>query len=84
MLQYKLTSKAFKKMQKLDISVRRRIFKKLDYITSFSDPLEFAEPITDQALGQYRFRIGDYRLTFDVEEDIIKILKVGHRKDIYR
>jgi len=81
---YKFTPRALKQMHKLDMDVRKRIFKKLDYFMSLSNPMEFAEPITDPALGQYRFRIGDYRVIFDVEEDLFKILKVGDRKDVYR
>ena len=84
MPRYKLAPKALKQMQKLDIEIRRKIFKKLDYFMSLPNPLEFAEPITDPALGRYRFRIGDFRVIFDVEKDLFKILKVGDRKDIYR
>ena len=34
----------------------------------------------------YRIRQGDYRILYDVEDDrvIVLILKVGHRKDVYR
>ncbi|MCK4791223.1 MAG: type II toxin-antitoxin system RelE/ParE family toxin [Desulfobacteraceae bacterium] len=38
----------------------------------------------DPALGTYRFRIGDYRVIFDIEGEEIVVLRVGHRKDIYR
>lgn len=84
MPQYKLTPKALKQMGKLDITVRKKIFQKLDYFMSFSNPLEFAEPISNPTLGYYRFRIGDYRVIFDVEDDLFKILKVGDRKNVYR
>ena len=34
----------------------------------------------------YRFRIGDYRVVYDVQSDIltIEIIRIGHRKEIYR
>ena len=32
----------------------------------------------------YRFRIGDYRVICDIEGDEIVILRIGHRRDIYR
>ncbi|KKU81190.1 MAG: Addiction module toxin, RelE/StbE family [Parcubacteria group bacterium GW2011_GWA1_47_8] len=51
---------------------------------SAPSPLEFAERLTDFELGEYRFRIRDYRVAFDVENDTAKILKVGHRKDMYK
>lgn len=36
--------------------------------------------------AQYRIRIGDYRVLYDVDETnkIVIILRIGHRKDIYR
>lgn len=36
--------------------------------------------------GSYRFRIGDYRVVYSIfdKELVIEILRVGHRKDVYR
>jgi mRNA interferase RelE/StbE len=48
------------------------------------DPLRYATKLTDPKIGQYRFRIGDYRIVFDLREDELMILAVAHRKDIYR
>jgi mRNA interferase RelE/StbE len=31
----------------------------------------------------YRLRMGDYRILFDVEQDVIVIQKVGNRRDVY-
>ena len=35
---------------------------------------------------QYRIRCGDYRILYYIEDDvlIVYIVKVGHRKDVYR
>ncbi|WP_419025376.1 type II toxin-antitoxin system RelE family toxin [Emergencia sp.] len=35
--------------------------------------------------GQWRYRIGDYRLTAQIQEDrgIMLILTIGHRKNVY-
>ena len=44
-----------------------------------------AEFLTNQRIGQYRFRIGNYRVVVDLKDDnVIMIVDVGHRKDIYR
>jgi mRNA interferase RelE/StbE len=34
----------------------------------------------------YRIRIGDYRVVYDVLEDtiVVLVLRIGHRKDVYR
>jgi len=47
-------------------------------------PLHYARKMADPSLGNYRFRIGDYRVIFDLEGDEIVVLRVGHRRDIYK
>lgn len=32
----------------------------------------------------YRLRVGDYRIIFELERDLVNVYDVGHRKDIYR
>jgi mRNA-degrading endonuclease RelE of RelBE toxin-antitoxin system len=34
-------------------------------------------------LGSYRFRIGDYRVIFDLEKEDMVILRIGNRLEIY-
>ncbi len=36
-----------------------------------------------EAESMFRLRMGDYRILFDVEEDVIIIRRIGHRKDVY-
>jgi mRNA interferase RelE/StbE len=35
------------------------------------------------AEAAYRLRMGDYRILFDVESDVIIIRRIGNRKDVY-
>lgn len=34
---------------------------------------------------QYRIRVGDYRVLYEIEDDVLRVLvvKVGHRRDVY-
>lgn len=32
---------------------------------------------------EYRLRVGDYRVLFDIDDDLILIREVSHRKDAY-
>lgn len=75
---------AKKDWQKLDTPIRNQLLKKLAFFIFSKVPLYYAEKLHDANLGQYRFRIGDYRIVFDVENDTILVLRVGHRKNIYR
>jgi len=78
------THTAFNQFQKLEKSIQTRIDKKLTFYLAQENPLEFAEPLHDARYGTWRFRIGDYRVLFDAEDKTIIILKVGHRRDIYK
>lgn len=82
--QWTIDSKAAKSLKKLPREVSLRISHKLDFWCESNFPLVFAENLHDFDLGSYRFRIGDYRVTFDVEAETIVVLAVGHRRDIYK
>ena len=77
------TDSAFRQLQKLNYSIQKRIDEKLSFYVSQPEPLNFAEPLINSELGNWRFRVGDHRILFDIEKDKIYILKIGHRKDIY-
>lgn len=84
MFDYEFNSRARKDIKRLSPEIAERIVKKLDYFVSTANPLEHADHLTNFEIGSYRFRIGDYRVIFDVDGDKIVILKVGHRREIYR
>lgn len=79
-----LSQKAAKEFRKLPNDIQNRIKKKLKLYANSSNPLEFAKPMVDSDCGDYRFRIGDYRLLFDIANNNIYILKIGHRRNIYQ
>lgn len=81
---YEFTKPAFRQLARLPKTIQRQIIKKLDYFISARDPLGFANRLINSDIGTYRFRIGDYRVVFDMENETMVILAVGNRKDIYR
>jgi len=76
------TPAGWRDFQKLPKREQTRLKSKL--VLYSSDPLSHAAKLTDTRIGQYRFRIGDYRVVFDLTKGEMVILAVGHRKDIYR
>ena len=76
------TSRAAKDISKLDAVTKERIGVTLERYAEA--PLDYARKMVDPILGTYRFRIGDYRVIFDIEGDEIIILCLGHRREIYR
>ena len=82
-MKIKFTQRATRSIKKLEISIQSRIKKKLKWLLQQEDPIQFADFLTDSELGQFRFRVGDYRIIFDVQSDTIIVHLVGHRKNIY-
>lgn len=73
-----------KELKKLPLDVRLRITQKLRYFLSAPNPLDLASHLKDSELGSYRYRIGNYRVIFDIEDETIVVLTVGHRRDVYK
>ena len=73
---------AWRRWRKLPVELQARLKQKL--LSYSRDPLKYAVKLTDPRIGQYRFRIGDYRVIFDIADDTLFVLDVGLRSDIYR
>ena len=77
-----LTEKAVHDLNNIDKKDQERIAIKLKYYSN--EPLKHARKLISPKIGSYRFRIGDYRIIFDIDDDKIIVLRIGHRKDIYK
>lgn len=80
------TEPAAKAIARLPSQTAKRIVKKMQWFAVQEDPLSFAKPLADKRLGDYRFRIGAYRVLVDVKKDrisVLVVLAVRHRKDAY-
>ena len=82
------TEDALGDLRRLENTIARRITKKLHFWTQQSNPLSFAKPIQGTGHVTYRFRVGDYRILFEVTKDgvikILLILAIRHRREVYR
>lgn len=87
MFQFEYTKNAVKDIRRLDQQTSKRILKKMDFFSKQADPLKSAKKLKDSSLGEYRFRIGDYRILFDLDDDgsvkILMVLSVKHRREAY-
>ena len=72
---------AIKQLSKLEKNIKERIWEKLQLCKE--NPFRFLEHL-EQIKG-FKLRVGDYRLIIDVDNnrEIIEVLKLGHRKNIY-
>lgn len=84
----RLSEKAKKTLASLDKIAAHRIEKFLwSRLAEHPAPAAIAEPLEGSELGAFmRWRVGDYRIIGKIEDDIFLILvvKIGHRREIYR
>ncbi|MEI8232758.1 MAG: type II toxin-antitoxin system RelE/ParE family toxin [bacterium] len=76
------TKSSVKDIKKLDTIGKKRLKKKLELLAT--DPLHYSKKLIHSDLGSYRYRVGDYRIIFDLDGKNIVILRVGHRHEIYK
>jgi mRNA interferase RelE/StbE len=74
---------AAKELEKLALEQRRRIVAKIRALADNARPYG-CEKLSGNDL--YRIRQGDYRVVYSIDDDVLTVLvlRVGHRRDVYR
>ncbi|OGK15008.1 hypothetical protein A2774_01165 [Candidatus Roizmanbacteria bacterium RIFCSPHIGHO2_01_FULL_39_12c] len=76
------TKSAFNDIKKLDTVTKKRIKKKIEALSL--NPIVKAKRLVNPIIGTYRWRIGNFRVVFDLDGNKIIILRIGHRREIYK
>ncbi|MCH7568829.1 MAG: type II toxin-antitoxin system RelE/ParE family toxin [Nanoarchaeota archaeon] len=80
---YKLTfeKRALHDLNKLDKPIKERIWDKLQ--NTKEDPFRYFEKLVETE--GFKLRIGDWRVIADIDRvyNVINVLKIGHRRNIY-
>jgi len=80
------TDKAKKELKKMDrytaMLITAWVRKNLE---GCSDPRQHGKGLSANRNGQWRYRVGDYRLVAEINDETITILilTIGHRRDVY-
>ena len=88
MKRYKVeyTERAIKELRKLDKYTRQMLYSWIDKnLVNCEIPKLHGKPLTANRKGQWRYRVGDYRIITEIQDDriVILILTVGHRSEVY-
>jgi mRNA interferase RelE/StbE len=78
---------AEKQIQKLNRDAQEAIVRFLrERVLAAENPRQLGKPLHGDKGGLWRYRVGDYRLICDIQDERITVivLRVGHRKDVYR
>lgn len=80
------TSRFDKEFKKLDRYTQKIIKSWIEKnLVGCSDPRAHGKGLTADRTGQWRYRIGDYRMICSIQDNklVILALTIGHRKDVY-
>ncbi|MBY0384794.1 type II toxin-antitoxin system RelE/ParE family toxin [bacterium] len=74
---------AQKEIEKLPKAIQNKIFKALLVLADNPYPVGCKKLV---GVDAWRFRVGDYRVVYSIENKVlqIEIIRVAHRKDVYR
>ena len=77
---------ATKELRKLDRQAQQEILRYFrERIATNEDPRRFGKPLSHDLTGLWRYRVRNYRMICNIEDDKLTVLVVraGHRKHIY-
>jgi mRNA interferase RelE/StbE len=82
-LAYKITFKksVHKDLNRLSKSEAKRILNKID--EELSKKADSFPVLKGKFKGIRKFRVGNYRIIYNLLENEVLILRIGHRKDVY-
>lgn len=79
--QIELKPKAVKDCKSIDQKQLKQIFKKIELL---SDNLQGDVKKLTNFTPEYRLRIGDYRVLFEIDDAQIIIYRIMHRREVYK
>jgi len=79
---------AARELNRLDAQHARKILKFLnDRVSKIDNPRSISSALHGERFGEFwKYRVDDYRLICRIEEErlLILVLRIGHRREIYR
>lgn len=79
---------AARELNRLDAQHARRLLRFLnDRVSKLNNPRSIGAALQGERFGEFwKYRVGDYRIISRIEDErlLILVLRVGHRREIYR
>lgn len=86
MWRLEFSKRADKQLSKMDPGARRIVVAwLLKNIDGCADPRAHGKGLTANRSGQWRYRIGDYRVLCEIRDSdlVVLAIEIGHRREIY-
>ena len=83
----RISETARRQFKKLDRSTDQALLRYLNrLLLEVENPRQRGKGLTANRTGLWRYRVGDYRVICDIQDDqlLVLVLQVAHRRDVYR
>jgi mRNA interferase RelE/StbE len=75
-------------LKKLDRPMQQRLLGFLrQRVATLENPRSVGEALSGAKLGNYwKYRVGDWRIICDIDDEriVVRVLRIGNRRDVYR
>jgi len=79
---------ALKDLRKIDKPIQIRLVGFLrTRVSTLANPRDIGEALSGQRLGSYwKYRVGDWRIICDIQDQkiLVRVLRIGNRREVYR
>lgn len=83
----RISDTARRQLNKLDRSTAQTLLRYLNRLLQETEnPRQRGKGMAANLAGLWRYRVGDYRLICDIQDDemVVLVLQVAHRSEVYR
>lgn len=78
---------AIRDLNKLNRSIRSEVFRYMqERIAQAESPRNFGKALRHEKFGLWRYRIRDFRVICELQDarQVVLVVGIGHRRDVYR
>ena len=78
---------AIRDLNKLNRSIRSEVFRYMqERIAQADSPRNFGKALRHEKFGLWRYRVRDFRVICELQDarQVVLVVGVGHRRDVYR
>ncbi|RIK28932.1 MAG: type II toxin-antitoxin system mRNA interferase toxin, RelE/StbE family [Anaerolineae bacterium] len=81
-----LTPEAQADLRRIASATRTRLLDKLEWMGENAEFIQHQALQGDEWKGCFKYRVGDYRIIYRIDHTVVKltVLKIGHRREVYK
>lgn len=86
MMTVEYLKEAAKELEKLDKPIQKQIIDYMNEVKNLENPRSRGKGLTSNLSGLCRYRVGNYRIICNIQDDkiLITVVRISHRSEVYK